>query len=223
MAQAAIRNQRWIRWLSWLGALLILKVTWQVLAIYSDYFPVNLNSEFWVLRQADYRGLNKFAFYIHIIASPAVLLMGLFLLSHRARARYRRAHRIVGRCYVGLTLLGLVPSAIVMACYAWGGLLSTGGFLGSSLLAGWFTAWGWRCAVRKEFSEHRRWMWRSYVVICSAVTLRVLGGLSEQLQLEPMMSYQFSAWLSWIVPLCVLECCFRWSGRTEAVTIKDTV
>jgi hypothetical protein len=71
MAQAAIRNQRWIRWLSWLGALLILKVTWQVLAIYSDYFPVNLNSEFWVLRQADYRGLNKFAFYIHIIASPA--------------------------------------------------------------------------------------------------------------------------------------------------------
>ena len=57
--------------------------------------------------------------------------------------------------------------------------------------------------MQRRFDEHRAWMLRCYVLLCSTVVLRKLGGLAELTEVES--AYPYAAWLSWLLPLLVLE------------------
>ena len=55
---------------------------------------------------------------------------------------------------------------------------------------------GWRAAVGRRFDEHRRWMWRTYLLLCSAVVIRIIGGLATVFQVHAIWVYPVSAWPS---------------------------
>jgi len=55
------------------------------------------------------------------------------------------------------------------------------------------------------FAIHRRWMWRTFMLLCSAVVLRMLGGLATVVHFDAVWLYPLSVWLSWTVPLLALE------------------
>lgn len=192
--------------LCWLAVALILRVLISILLNYPDYFPPNFDSLFLQGRETTFTGAYRPAFYVHIFSGPVVLLCGLILLSERVRRRYGRLHRVLGRIQVVVLLLLVVPSSLVMSRHAFGGWPAG---LSFALL----TAATASCAVMgvvhargRRYAEHRRWMLRCYVLICSAVALRLLSGAAGLLGVpSPEGAYIVAAWGSWLLPLAACE------------------
>jgi uncharacterized membrane protein YozB (DUF420 family) len=192
--------------LRWLAVVLILRVLCVILANYPDYFPPNFDSLFLQGREATFHGTYRVAFYVHILTAPIVLVLGLLLLSETLRGRYPGWHRRMGRFQV-LLLLGLMlPSSVVMSYHAFGGWLGGLSFLLLSLTTAGCALLGIWQAWRRRFEAHRRWMLRCYVLICSAVTLRLLSGTASLLEVPyPESAYIIASWSSWLIPLVGLE------------------
>ena len=203
MAIALLPNTR--RALAIISGLLVIKVTVEVLLGYSNYFPPNFESEFLYGRQHYFFGTYRWAFYPHIVSGPLALLLGLVLISERFRQRFPRWHRNLGRIHV-VNVLGLVaPSGLWMARDTSTGTIAAISFAILSVLTGAFVALGWRAAVRRQFPVHRRWMWRSFLLLCSAVVLRLFGGLGTVMQVQSVWFDPIASWASWIMPLTTFE------------------
>jgi uncharacterized membrane protein len=190
--------------LRWLAVVLILRVLGGILANYRDYFPPDFDSDFLRGRGATFAGAYRVAFYAHIITAPVVLLAGLVLLGDAGRRR--GLHRALGRVQVGLLLAVVLPSGAVMARHAFGGWPAGSSFvLLSAATAGCAVA-GVAAARRGRYARHRRWMRRCYVLVCSAVALRLISGAAEVLGVQSReAAYTAAAWASWLVPLAGYE------------------
>jgi len=195
-------------------AVLVLKVTASIVLGYRDYFPPNFAADFLHARGAYFWGTYSCAFYAHILAGPLTLVCGLLLIVDRFRIRFPRWHRTLGKLQVALVLLVLAPSGLWMARYAQMGPIAGSGFAVLSLLTATTAAMGWRTAVQRRFAEHRVWMWRCYLLLCSAVVLRLIGGAATVMQLGPSWSYPFAAWASWMLPLTAYEVGRRWHSTS---------
>ncbi len=191
--------------LKWLTAILIAKVTYQIISNYPDYFPPNFDSAFLLGREGHFQGFYRLAFYAHILASPFSLLGGLFLINEGFRRRFPYMHRTIGKFQIGLVIFLVVPSGLWMSQYALTGLVAGLGFASLAIATGVCTVWGWRLAVHKRFELHRRWMIRSFILLCSAVFLRLVAGAVTIGNLDVPWLYPFSAWMTWVVPLVVFE------------------
>ena len=186
-----------------LACLLVCQTTIAVLLTFGDYFPPNFQSDFLLGRDTYFFGPYRWAFYAHIISGPFSLIAGLVLLSDAVRRRYASFHRRLGRLQVACVLVLVAPSGLWMAWYAATGAVAAAGFASLAVATAICVCAGWRAAVRRRFDEHRRWMLRCFVLLCSAVVLRVIGGLSDVLGVE--WTYPFAAWVSWLVPIVILE------------------
>ena len=190
-----------------LAALLVGKTVVAVLLLYPNYFPPNFRSDFLLGRSEYFFGPYQWAFYTHILSGPFTLIAGIVLLSESIRRRFPQWHRRLGRIQVFSVLFLLSPSGLWMAGYAMTGTVAAAGFAILAIVTALCAAMGWRAATQRQFAEHRRWMLRCYVLLCSAVVLRIIGGISEVFAVEG--TYPYAAWLSWLVPLFVLECVYR--------------
>jgi uncharacterized membrane protein len=186
-----------------LAGLLICKTVLVVFVNYRDYFPADFQADFLLGREAYFGGAYQWAFYPHIIAGPFVLIAGLVLLSDSMRRRFPVWHRRLGRVQVVCVLFVVAPSGLWMARYAATGAIASIGFALLAVATAYSAAQGWQMAIRRHFNEHRIWMQRCYVLLCSAVVLRVIGGASDVLGVE--WTYPLAAWASWLVPLIALE------------------
>ena len=207
----------------WMAAALICKVCFSTVANYVDYFPLNFEADFLIGRQPFFHGLYSVAFYTHILSAPVVLLGGLFLLNKQFRNHNLALHRIIGRNHVVMVLLLVTPSGIIMAQHSLAGWTSGLAFVVSSLLTAIFTLFAWRRAVQRKLVSHGQWMLRSYVLLCSAVTLRLIGGASVLLAIDPISSYRFASWASWVIPLVTLELFFvsrKWNRKSKLLSSR---
>ena len=93
-----------------LAGLLILKVTGAVVLNYRNYFPPNFESDFLQGRELYFWGGYHWAFYVHLLAGPPSLILGLVLLSERFRLRFPKWHRCLGRIQGMAVVLLLAPS-----------------------------------------------------------------------------------------------------------------
>lgn len=190
----------------WLAAALILRVLADVLSNYPDYFPPDFDSLFLQGREATFRGIYPIAFYVHIFTAPLVLLNGLILMSERFRRRSWRLHRVLGRLQVVVLLLFVLPSSVVMSLYAFGGWPAGLSFLLLSLVTALCAVMGVVTARRRRFALHQCWMTRCYVLLCSAVVLRLVSGVASVFEVPSAeRAYILAAWSSWLVPLAVYE------------------
>ena len=53
-------------------------------------------------------------------------------------------------------------------------------------------------------------MWRCYLLLCSAVVLRLLGGLATVTGVTAIWFDPVAVWASWLLPLAA----FEWRERT---------
>src|SRR5260221_646372 len=164
--------------LTCLAGLLILKVTGAVVLKYRDYFPPNFDSDFLQGREPYFRGSYQWAFYLHIAAGPLSLILGMILISERIRLRFPKWHRRLGKIQVLGVLFLVAPSGLWMAFRAAAGPIAGLGFSSLAVVTGICVALGWRSAVQRRFADHRRWMWRCYLLLCSTVVLRLIAGLA---------------------------------------------
>ncbi len=194
-----------IRVLKWATVILILKVLVGILVNYADYFPPNFEAEFLLGREDYFFGFYCLAFYVHIVVTPLALVSGLVLLSDGFRRSFPTKHRWIGRLHVTGLLTLLVPSSLWMSAYANGGGVASAGFALLSLGTAACAGMGWRRARERDFKKHRFWMSRCFVMLCSAVVLRLISGAAMAIGFESEWTYPITAWAAWIVPLCVLE------------------
>jgi len=192
--------------LRWVVVVLILRVMAGILTNYPDYFPPNFDSTFLLGRERTFPGLYAVAFYVHLVSSPVVLVVGLILLSETIRRRFRGLHRRLGWVQVVVLLAFVLPSSLVMARRAIGGWPAGVSFVLLTAATAVCVVAGVVQARRKRFDSHRRWMIRCYVLICSAVVLRIISGAVGLFEVpSPEGAYIISAWASWVVPLAVYE------------------
>lgn len=200
---------------------LILKVTVSVVAGYRDYFPPNFRSDFLLGRQTYFFGAYQWAFYSHIVAGPVSLILGLVLVSEGFRQRFPSWHRSLGKIEVALVLLILVPSGLWMACYAQTGVVAAIGLASLAIATGTCVAMGRRTAVKRRFVEHRRWMMRCFLLLCSAVILRIIGGLVTVTGIGDVWSYPLATWVSWLIPLATFELAVAICRQMRLARIAD--
>ena len=202
----SINPYRLVQILKLLACVLIVRVTVAIVLNYHNYLPPDFTSEFLQERESYFFGSYRWAFYTHIFSGPYTLLLSLVLVSDRFRSRYLRLHRILGRVQVVCVLFFVVPSGLWMAFYADSGVIAVSGFASLAIATGTCVAFGFRAVLRRRFTAHRRWMWRTSLLLCSAVVLRIIGGIVTVLGLSAEWTYPMAAWISWLIPLIAFEC-----------------
>jgi hypothetical protein len=207
--------------LRWLAVVLILRVLVGILTNYPDYFPPNFNSLFLQGREATFHGAYAAAFYVHILSAPFVLFNGLVLLSEYVRRRHGGWHRWLGRVQVIVLLLFVLPSSAVMSRQAFAGWRAGTSFLLLSAATATCAIIGVVHARQRRFDRHRRWMLRTYILICSAVALRLISGSASLIGVSSAdAAYIVAAWSSWLFPLAAYELVERWPAP-KRLTSKD--
>jgi len=201
----AVRPATLRRVLSYLAGLLIVKVTASVVLKYRDYFPPDFQSDFLRGRESYFFGSYQWAFYLHIASGPIALLLGLVLIGDLFRQRFPKWHRRLGRLQVVGVLMFVTPSGLWMAYYAEAGPIAALGFALLAIVTAACLAIGWRAAVNRRFSEHRRWMMRGFLLLCSAVVIRILGGLATVMGFHAEWFDQLTPWICWLAPLLAYE------------------
>jgi hypothetical protein len=193
------------RVLAVLTALLIVKVTAAVVWNYRNYLPPDFDADFLQGRESYFFDGYQWAFYAHIASGPVALLAGLLLVSDRFRMRRPAWHRALGNFQIANVLVLLAPSGLWMAFYPASGTVAGLSFASLSLATAACAALGWRAAMQRRFVDHRRWMLRTFVLLCSAVTLRLAAGLATVIGVQSAWFDPVAAWACWIVPMAIYE------------------
>jgi uncharacterized membrane protein len=203
-----------LAFVAWVGALIYLSIL--------TYFPPQFAHGFLRGRQAYFYGWYGVAFYAHIISAPAVLLLGLVQSIAWVRTRYPAIHRKLGLLYVWVALIFAMPSGLVMSLKTTGGISAALPFAILGIATIYSTTLGLISAQRCRYIQHQRWMTRSFLLMGSAVTLRMLAETVTYLQLGTYFSYGTLAWLSWVPALAFYEVCLVYRRRVFMNRLSDT-
>lgn len=191
---------------------LMLGITW-------PYFSFRYDVSFLLTKQNELHIWPwRLSFYVHISSSLLVLFSGFFQFPAQLRRNYPTAHRNFGKIYVLVILLLSAPSGFVMALYANGGWAARLSFGIISCLWWWFTCAAFVQARRANWPQHRAFMYRSFALTLSAITLRsYVLLLPHVVHLNGKQLYVLVAWLSWVPNLLVAEWLIR-RRQTAAAT-----
>ena len=115
----------------------------------------------------------------------------------------------------------MLPSGVVMSRHAFGGWPAGLSFLLLSAATAGCAVAGVVHARRRNYARHRRWMLRCYVLICSAVALRLLSGAAGLIGVpNPERAYVVAAWCSWLIPLAAFEIAERGNRCTAPTGVR---
>lgn len=181
--------------------------TFLMLLITLQYIPVDFDVAFLRIKQDVVNfGYYRVAFFTHVYASMFALLPGFIQFSDRIRQRHRNLHKTSGYIYVFTILLFSAPTGFVMGYHANGGWTSSLAFMLLSVLWFYFTIKALTKAMDGDLRAHRRFMWRSYALTLSAISLRLWKWiLVLMFEPAPMDVYRAVAWLGWVGNLLVVE------------------
>jgi len=180
---------------------------WLMLSITLEYIPFNPNVSFLMIKQTEVEQRPEYLyfFYTHVYTSIFVLLFG-FLAILKKDFGIKSFHKNLGKLYIFLILMLAAPSGIYMGIFANGGIFSKISFVILGCLW-WFSTYkAYQLARQKNFMQHKQWMWRSFALTLSAITLRMWKVIIVYFfHPNPMDVYQIIAWLGWIPNLLLIE------------------
>ena len=181
---------------------------WLMLRMTLEYIPAQSDVSFLMIKQTEVNTHTEYLyfFYAHVYTSIFVLFSGFIAVFVKPKAAFRNLHRFFGKIYVILLLLLAAPSGIYMGFYANGGILAKISFVILGILW-WFTTYKAYLEIRKKnVLNHKKWMYRSYALAVSAITLRLWKVvLVYFFQPNPMDVYEVIAWLGWVPNLILIE------------------
>jgi len=191
--------------------LALLYFSYLMLLITLQYIPVKFDVAFLNVKQVEIeKRYYQIAFFSHVYTSFFVLISGIVQFSKSVRNRFRTFHRFIGKLYILLIIFVASPSGLIMALHANGGILSKLSFSIQALLWFWFTYRAYIFAKNKDWVKHRKFMFRSYALTLSAISLRLFKWIIvSTITLPPMDTYKIVSWLGWIVNLAIVELYLR--------------
>lgn len=180
---------------------------WLMLRLTLEYIPARSDVSFLMIKQTEVAMRAEYLpiFYTHVYTSILVLLSS-FIAILRRNFSIAGLHKTAGRICIILILFFSAPSGIYMGVFANGGFWSQFSFVILGILWWISTFRAYQMARRRQFSAHKRWMWRSFALTLSAVTLRMWKvAIVYCFHPNPMDVYQIIAWLGWVPNLLLVE------------------
>lgn len=198
--------------------LLLAFFSFLMLQITLQYIPIDLDVAFLRIKQQYIHIVPwRIAFFVHVFTSLFTLLAGFTQFSTVFLRRFPNWHRWIGRLYVLDILLLTGPAGLVMGLFANGGISSRIAFVLLACLWMLFTFAAYHYARKRNIRQHKAFMWRSYALTLSAVTLRVWKYVIVALFAPPPMDvYQVVAWLGWVPNLLWVEWWLRAGKKRKA-------
>ena len=171
-----------------------------------DYTTPNFSQGFLINKEEVFQGIYKYAFYIHILASPLALFTGTVNAFFRLEQNYRKWHRVIGTTFLYLVLCLVAPSGLIMSFYAFGGTAGVIGFLVLSVLLFLFAFKGFKSIREQKIQQHQQFMIRAYILMLSAIWLRIFSFVtSHYFEWYGETKYAVIAWASWLPFLLIYE------------------
>ncbi len=154
---------------------------------------------------------------VHATAAGLALLLGPWQFLASVRARRPWLHRLTGRSYLAVCLVGGL-TGLVLGWNTATGPLAQGGF--TCLAIAWLgaNAMGYSAALRRDFVSHRRWMIRSFALTFAAVTLRLYLPISFAPGFSFAVAYPIISWACWVPNLVVAEVWLRTRPNPPALS-----
>jgi uncharacterized membrane protein len=203
----------------WIGGLTAIVICWiglRIVMVFHNYFPPDFQHGFLAGRQSYFwTSVYGAGFYLHIIGAPIALLSGLTQFSRGLLSWSPRLHRLLGRIYAIAVILAAAPGGLVIGIRTFAGPSAAVCFVVMSLLVSLSTVLAWTAALQRCFTSHRRWMTRSYLLMVSAILLRLIDPALRNAGVPDTLSYQWSVWLSWVPSLVLFELLERWRTPTQ--------
>jgi uncharacterized membrane protein len=172
-----------------------------------------LGSKGWVFRKYGDTLINIWliAFFIHVFTSIFTLIAGF--TQFFKKLLWSKMHRLMGKIYIFTVLVFAAPSGFVMGFFANGKIVSIISFTVLSLLWWYFTYRAYTSIRKKDFSSHSKFMYRSYALALSAITLRLWKYIIVNYiyEMPPMDLYKLVGIMGWTLNLIVAEILI-WKG-----------
>jgi len=190
-----------------ISLILYLFFCYLMLNITLQYIPYDTDVAFLRIKQ-DEIGLDyyRIAFFTHVYTSMFALLAGFTQFSSKILQSYPRFHRFSGWLYL-LAIIPLSgPSGLIMGYHANGGWSSQLAFCLLAICWIYFSVMALVYAKKKNWTKHRNFMYRSFALTLSAITLRLWRSILVDLfQPAPMDAYRIVAWIGWVLNLMIAE------------------
>jgi len=189
-----------------------------MLLITLQYIPVNTDVAFLRIKQ-DVINLPYYpwAFFIHAYCAILVLPAGFTQFSPLIRRRLPQLHRWMGWLYLLIILVLAGPSGIIIGIHANGGWSSQLGFCILGVLWLYYTAMALKHIKKGQLRKHQYFMYRSFALTLSAITLRAWKYIIVALwHPRPMDTYRLVAWLGWLGNLLIAEIIIIYLKRKQS-------
>jgi len=198
-----------------IALLVLVFFSWLMLLICLQYIPINFDVAFLRIKQQEIQIPHyQVAFFAHVYTSLFTILAGFTQFSTWLRRKYTKLHRTIGKAYVFIILLLAGPSGLMLAYYAKGGFWSQLSFIILSIFWLVFTFLAFRTALKKDFVAHKKFMFYSYALTLSAISLRLWKWIiANTIALPPHETYIIVAWLAWTLNLIVAYVLFKYQYR----------
>ena len=196
-----------------------------MLLITLQYIPPGLDVAFLAIKQdALQHSYYPFVFYTHVYFSMFALLAGFTQFSETFRSKYARLHRTIGKVYIFIVLFISGPTGFIMGCLANGGWVAQIAFCLLAVFWMFFTYQALTAIKNGNVCAHKKWMYRSYALTLSAITLRLWKwGIVLVFQPRPMDVYRIVAWLGWVGNWIVVEWMIWFKNKKHSNIIINTV
>lgn len=149
---------------------------------------------------------NNILLLFHVVLAIAPLFLGPWLFHAKFRKDYPAVHRLIGKIYVVCCLLSAATSLPLALSHA-SGAIPRIGF--GALAVAWFvfTVQAYVFARKKQYVEHRRWMFRSYACTYAFVNVKVYSYMFALLghPFQPLMVKIMQSCVSWMSNLLLVE------------------
>lgn len=157
----------------------------------------------------DSKSVSSSSWYVilfksHVGFGIVSILIGPFQFFKKLRDRRKGLHRLLGKIYVGAIFLS-ATTGLVIAQYAVGGLITRIGFSTLAVIWFYFTYLAYTTIRKGNVKAHEIWMFRSYALTFSSLTLRLILLVGVLTSWGFIPSYQFASWGCWIINLIVCE------------------
>ena len=145
-----------------------------------------------------------YVLYAHIFTAIFALIIGPFQLFMKPTLARKRWHRRFGYGYVfSIMVSGIV--SVYLSLFATGGWISTFGFMSLGVLWMATTLIATSKIITQNIQAHKEWMFRSYALTFSAVTLRIWLAPLAFLLGDFEAAFRVVAWICWVPNLLVIE------------------
>lgn len=187
--------------------LLYLFFCYLMLQITLQYIPFDTDVAFLRIKQDEMAlGYYKAAFFIHVYTSIITLLAAFTQFSSTIRIKHPKVHKIGGWLYMITIIFFAGPSGLILGYYANGGWTAQLAFCILAVLWVYFTVMAFLKIRLKDIQAHKHFMYRSFALTLSAITLRIWKYILVALfHPKPMDVYRWVAWLGWVINLLIIE------------------